>query len=102
MRLGTLYASSNRDSVNAINVTAIDISNNNQISTLHYANVRKANGGAAFYPPGASANSSADQQIVWCDQGDETHPSQLTGPSLINLRAQFTFVAEGGERHAEI
>jgi gluconolactonase len=36
-----------------------------------------ANGADAFYPIGSELNSTEGQQIVFCDQGDETRPAQL-------------------------
>lgn len=62
---------------NPINVTAIDLNNNNAISSIRYPNLNEANGGAAFYPVGTPPNSSAGQQIVFCDEGDLVNPSQL-------------------------
>lgn len=77
---GMLYATSNFAGSldNPINVTAIDIHNNNQITSVRYPHLAEANGGAAFYPVGTPVNSSAGQQIVFCDEGDLVHPSQLT------------------------
>ncbi|KAK5115827.1 hypothetical protein LTR85_009421 [Meristemomyces frigidus] len=79
IKTGKLYATSNwNGSVdNPVNVTAIDIHNDNAISSIRYDNLAEANGGAAFYPVGTPANSSEGQQIVFCDEGDPTHPSQL-------------------------
>lgn len=62
---------------NPINVTTIDITGNNEISTIGYPDLYEANGAAAYYPPGVPANSSKCQQIVFCDQGDLTHASKL-------------------------
>ena len=80
IKTGQLYATSNWNgsSDNPVNVTAIDIHNNNTITSLRYDNLANGNGGAAFYPVGTPANSSEGQQIVFCDEGDLTHPSQLT------------------------
>jgi len=80
IKTGKLYATSNWNGSfdNPINVTSIDISNDNQIESLRYADVNEANGGAAFYPVGTPANSSEGQRIVFCDEGDFTNPSQLT------------------------
>lgn len=77
---GQLYATSNWNGSfdDPINVTAIDISMDNQISSIRYPNLAEANGGAAFYPVGSPANSSEGQQIVFCDEGDFTEPSRLT------------------------
>lgn len=76
---GKIYATSNWNGSfdNPINVTAIDIHNNNTISSIRYDNLAEANGGAAFYPVGTPPNSSAGQQIVFCDEGDFTNPAQL-------------------------
>ncbi|SMQ47506.1 unnamed protein product [Zymoseptoria tritici ST99CH_3D1] len=78
---GKLYATSNwaSDFNNPINVTTIDLNNNDAIASARYKNVQNANGGAAFYPPGTPANSSEGQQIVFCDEGQtDLSPSQLT------------------------
>jgi len=74
-----LYATSNWNGSfdNPVNVTAIDIHNGNTISSIRYPNLSEANGGAAFYPVGTPPNSSAGQQIVFCDEGDLTNPAQL-------------------------
>ena len=76
---GKLYAASNWNGSfeNPVNVTAIDIHNNNAITSVRYPNLAEANGGAAFYPVGTPPTSSEGQQIVWCDEGDLVHPSQL-------------------------
>ncbi|KAK5682439.1 hypothetical protein LTS10_005567 [Elasticomyces elasticus] len=76
---GKLYATSNWAGSldNPVNVTAIDIHNNNTIESIRYENLAEANGGAAFYPVGSPANSSEGQQIVFCDEGDFTNPAQL-------------------------
>ncbi|KAK5118909.1 hypothetical protein LTR62_000120 [Meristemomyces frigidus] len=76
---GKLYATSNWNGSfdNPINVTAIDIHNNNTIQSIRYPGLYEANGGAAFYPVGTPPNSSAGQQIVFCDEGDLTHPAGL-------------------------
>lgn len=80
IKTGKLYATSNWNGSfeNPINVTSIDISNNNEIESIRYPNVNEANGAAAFYPVGTPANSSDGQRIVYCDEGDFEHPSQLT------------------------
>lgn len=80
IKTGQLYATSNWNGSldNPINITAIDISNNNEITSLRYPDVNEANGGAAWYPVGTPANSSEGQEIVFCDEGDFVHPSQLT------------------------
>lgn len=80
IKTGKLYATSNWNGSfdNPINVTAIDISNNNEIESLRYPDVNEANGGAAWYPVGTPANSSKGQEIVFADEGDLVHPSQLT------------------------
>lgn len=77
---GLLYATGNWNGSfdNPINVTAIDINRNNQITSIRYPNVSEANGAAAFYPVGSSLNSSEGQQIVFCDQGDFYNASRLT------------------------
>ncbi|KAK5723353.1 hypothetical protein LTR15_005051 [Elasticomyces elasticus] len=76
---GKLYATSNWAGSldNPVNVTAIDIHNNNTIESIRYEHLAEANGGAAFYPVGSPANSSEGQQIVFCDEGDLTNPAQL-------------------------
>ncbi|KAK1081696.1 hypothetical protein LTR33_004470 [Friedmanniomyces endolithicus] len=76
---GKLYATSNWNGSfdNPINVTAIDIHNGNTIESIRYEHLAEANGGAAFYPVGTPANSSAGQQIVFCDEGDFTNPAGL-------------------------
>ncbi|KAK4901147.1 hypothetical protein LTR27_001703 [Elasticomyces elasticus] len=76
---GKLYATSNWAGSldNPVNVTAIDIHNNNTIESIRYEHLAEANGGAAFYPVGSPANSSEGQQIIFCDEGDFTNPSQL-------------------------
>jgi gluconolactonase len=77
---GLLYATSNfaGSLANPINVTAIDINRNNEITSIRYPNVSLANGGSAFYPVGSSPSSSEGQEIVFCDQGDPINPSRLT------------------------
>lgn len=40
--------------------------------------MNEANGGCAYYPPGTPLNSTAGQQILFCDEGDEINPTQLT------------------------
>ncbi|KAK3680305.1 hypothetical protein LTR78_000683 [Recurvomyces mirabilis] len=79
IKTGKLYATSNwaGNISNPVNVTAIDINNNNSISSIRYDGLAEANGGAAFYPVGSSANSSEGQQIVFCDEGDFTNPAGL-------------------------
>lgn len=63
---------------NPINITAIDVTND-EISSFRIPHVTEGNGGAAFYPPGTDPDSSEGQQIVWCDEGDvNNNPSQLT------------------------
>lgn len=77
---GKLYGTSNwvGDFDNPINVTVIDINNNDAISSVRYPNLAEANGGTAFYPVGTAPNSNAGQQIVFCDEGDlQRGPSQL-------------------------
>lgn len=80
IKTGKLYATSNWNGSfdNPINVTSIDISNDNAIESLRYPDVNEANGGAAWYPVGTPANSSEGQEIVFCDEGDFEQPSQLT------------------------
>jgi len=77
---GLLYATSNYAGSldNPINVTAIDINRNNEITSIRYPHLSLANGGSAFYPVGSSPNSSEGQGVVYCDQGDLTNPSRLT------------------------
>lgn len=78
---GKLYVASNwaGSLENRINVTVIDITNNDTISSLRYPHIAEANGGTAFYPVGTPPNSSEGQQIVFCDEGDlNDHPGQLT------------------------
>ncbi|CAK4034011.1 Hypothetical predicted protein [Lecanosticta acicola] len=78
---GKLYATSNWNGSldNPINVTVIDIHNDDKVSSIRYPNLAEANGAAAFYPVGSSPNSTAGQQIVFCDEGDlRRGPSQLT------------------------
>ena len=79
IQTGKLYATSNWNGsfANPINVTAIDISNGNQIESVRYPHLNEANGGAAYYPVGTPVNSSEGQEIVFCDEGDFVHPSQL-------------------------
>lgn len=79
IKTGKLYATSNWNGSfeNPINVTAIDISGNNSIESIRYPHLEEANGGAAWYPVGAPANSSEGQEIVFCDEGDLVNPSQL-------------------------
>lgn len=76
---GKLYAASNWNGSfdDPINVTAIDIHHGNTIESIRYDHLAEANGGAAFYPVGTPANSSAGQQIVFCDEGDLVNPAQL-------------------------
>jgi gluconolactonase len=76
---GKLYFTSNWNGsfTNPINVTAVDIHNGDKISEIRYHNLHEANGGAAFYPVGTPPDSSDGQQIVFCDEGDLVHPSQL-------------------------
>ena len=90
---GKLYATSNWNGSfeNPVNVTSIDISNNDEIDSIRYRHLHEANGGAAYYPVGTPPESSAGQQIVFCDEGDFVHPSQLvlvnpaTGKSRVLL-----------------
>lgn len=79
IQTGQLYGTSNWNGSfsNPINVTAIDINNGNKITSIKYKHLHEANGGAAFYPVGTPATSSTGQQIVFCDEGDFVHPSQL-------------------------
>jgi gluconolactonase len=49
---------------NPINVTAIDIHNDNKIESIRYKHLHEANGGAAFYPVGTPPDSSEGQKIV--------------------------------------
>lgn len=76
---GKLYASSNWqfDLDNPINVTAIDLLQNDAIESIRFDKVTNPNGAAAFYPVGSPANSSQGQQIVYCDQGDFVEPARL-------------------------
>lgn len=88
---GLLYATSNWNGSldNPINVTAIDINRNDEITSIRYPNLAEANGGAAFYPVGNSPNSSEGQQIVYCDEGDFYNASRLT---LVNPATNETRV----------
>lgn len=88
----SLYIASNwaDNFSNPINVTILNLTDST-ISTDRYANLHEANGGCAYYPPGTPANSSAGQQLLFCDEGDESNPSQLvlvdpsTGTSTVML-----------------
>ena len=90
---GKLYFTSNwADSLdNPINVTSVDISNNDEIESIRYPDLHEANGGAVFYPVGTPPDSSDGQQLVFCDEGDFVNPSQLvlvnpaTGESRVLL-----------------
>ena len=75
----SLYMASNwaGDFSNPVNVTVLNLTDYT-VSSHRYANINEANGGAAYYPPGTPGNSSAGQQIVFCDEGDLINPSQLT------------------------
>ena len=75
-----IYATSNWNGSleNPINVTAIDISNDNEITSIRFPKVSEANGGAPFYPVGTPPDSSEGQQLVFCDEGDFVDPSRLT------------------------
>jgi gluconolactonase len=67
IQTGKLYAASNfeiGELNNHINVTAIDIHNNNTIESISYRHLHSANGGAAFYPVGTPPDSSEGQKIV--------------------------------------
>lgn len=90
IKTGKLYATSNWNGSldNPINVTAIDINNDNAIESMRYAHLNEANGGAAFYPVGSPANCSDGQQIVFADEGDLVHPSQLTLVDLANNQSR--------------
>ncbi|KAI7498561.1 lactonohydrolase [Hortaea werneckii] len=81
---GKLYASSNRADdfeANPINVTAIDIgghaTSDVSIASIHFDQLAQANGACAYYPPGIPPDSSANQSIVFCDQGTLARPAQL-------------------------
>ena len=56
IKTGLLYATSNfvieEGTDNPINVTAIDINGNNNITSIRYPKVSEANGGCAYYPVG--------------------------------------------------
>ncbi|KKY14146.1 putative smp-30 gluconolaconase lre-like region [Phaeomoniella chlamydospora] len=75
----SLYITSNWNGSfdNPINITVLNL-DDDSITSERYPNVNEANGGAAYYPPDTIANSSAGQQIVFCDEGDLINPSQLT------------------------
>lgn len=75
----SLYIGSNWDfnTSNPINVTVLNL-DDYTIRSTRYANLHEANGGCAYYPPGTPSNSSAGQQLLFCDQGDFINPSQLT------------------------
>jgi gluconolactonase len=53
-----------------MNITIIDLANNNSISSTRYADVAKANGGTSYFPPGTQTNGSTPSRVVLCDQGD--------------------------------
>jgi len=77
---GKLYATSNwaGDFDNPINITAIDLRNNDEITSFRYPAVAEGNGACAFYPVGSSPTSTEGQQIVYCDEGDtQRGPSKL-------------------------
>lgn len=80
IKTGKLYAASNWNGSfdNPINITSIDISHDNQIESIRYPDLNEANGGRAWYPVGTPANSSEGQEMLFCDEGDFVHPSQLT------------------------
>jgi len=86
----SLYASSNwaKNFSNPINVTILDLATN-ALTSVRYPNLASPNGLVAYYPPGTPANSSANQQILFCDEGDLTNPSQLT---LLNPATNATTV----------
>ncbi|GAB7337183.1 hypothetical protein MBLNU457_g2569t1 [Dothideomycetes sp. NU457] len=86
----SLYVSSNwaKNFSNPINVTILDLATN-AISSVRYPNLASPNGLIAYYPLGTPANSSANQQILFCDEGDLTNPSQLT---LLNPATNTTTV----------
>jgi len=75
----SLYMASNwaHDFSNPINVTILNL-DDYTVSSARYPNIYAANGGEAFYPVGTPANSSAGQQIVFCDEGGLESQSQLT------------------------
>lgn len=88
---GLLYATSNWNGSfdDPINVTAININGDNEITSIRYPDLSEANGGAAFYPVGSSPDSSEGQQIVYCDEGDFFNASRLT---LVNPATNETRV----------
>ena len=75
----SLYITSNwaKDPTNPINVTILSL-DDYSVTSKRYPNLSSANGAVAYYPPGTPVNSSAGQEIVFCDQGDLVNPSQLT------------------------
>lgn len=75
----SLYMASNwaGNFSNPVNITILNLTDNT-VSSTRYTDLNEANGGAAFYPVGTPANSSAGQQIIFCDEGDLINPSQLT------------------------
>lgn len=77
---GKLYIASNWAGSldNPINVTAVDISNDNSIESLRFDDLAEANGGTVFYPVGTPPDSNEGQQMVFCDEGDFYHDSKLT------------------------
>ncbi|KAL1303050.1 hypothetical protein AAFC00_003359 [Neodothiora populina] len=75
----SLYITSNwaKDFSNPINVTVLSL-DDYSLTSLRYPNVANANGAFSYYPPGTPRNSSAGQEIVFCDEGNLEDPSQLT------------------------
>lgn len=85
-----IYASSNwaGSFSNPINITIIDPVTN-AITSTRYPNISEANGACAYYPPGTPSNSSANQAIVFADEGDLNNTSKLT---LLDPAANSTTV----------
>ena len=75
----SLYMTSNwaSDFSNPINVTVLNLADNS-LSSVRYTDIASGNGATAYYTPGTPANSSAGQQILFCDEGNFDTPSQLT------------------------
>lgn len=74
----SLYIASNwaGNITNPVNITVLRL-DDYSISSTRYNSLNEANGGCAYYPVGTPVNSSAGQQIVFCDEGDPINPSQL-------------------------
>ncbi|KAF2010595.1 calcium-dependent phosphotriesterase [Aaosphaeria arxii CBS 175.79] len=70
----SLYITSNYDSLqNPINITILDLSSDNYpLKSIRYPEVREANGGTNWYPPGSNTS-----ELLFCDEGDFEHYSGL-------------------------